>query len=284
MKRILVPTDFSPCAVSALDFAIQAAKILMADITVLHVFDVTGYIYPDTVGADIQYRQSMLDEVYDKLSELKIKVERDEVSISTSVYEGNVTDGILQTIDDLDCDLVIMGTLGATGLKEKLIGSETATIIGKSKVPIMAIPGEYKWKKPEEILLAINHFEDEPPVLDFLFELAYLFNANVNAIVFTSNEDKAVIIVEHTKNAFNYEKMLKERYKVEKFSVKELLGDDFEDTLYEYITQNKFDLLTMVTHKKTFLDRLFHPSMAKRMSYHTKIPLLALPGDLENLG
>lgn len=282
MKRILVSTDFSPCATNALDFALQSAKILKAELTLLHVFDVTGYIYPDTVGADIEYRQSMLDEVNDRLSVLKNKVKMEEdFTVFTTVYEGNVTEGILQTIDDLDSDFIVMGTLGASGLKEKLIGSETATIIGKSKVPVLAIPGEYQWKKPEEILLATNYFEDEPIILDFLFELAYLFSANMNAVVFTSNEDKAVVIVEHTQNAFDYERMFRERYKVEKFTVKELLGEEFEETLEEYIDQNKIDILAMVTHKRTFLNRLFHPSMTKRMSYHTKIPLLVLPGNGE---
>ena len=283
MKRILVSTDFSPCAANALDFAVQSAKILKAEITLLHVFDVTGYIYPDTVEADIDYRQSMLDEVNDKLSVLKNKVKMEEdFTVSTTVYEGNVTEGILQTIEDLGSDFIILGTLGASGLKEKLIGSETATIIGKSKVPVLAIPGDYIWKKPEEILLATNYFEEDPVILDFLFEFAYQFSANMNAVVFTSNEDKAIVIVEHTKRAFDYERMLREQYRVERFSVKELLGDEFEDTLAEYVDQNKIDLLAMVTHKRSFLNRLFHPSVTKRMSYHTKIPLLVFPGSIEN--
>lgn len=278
MKRILVPTDFSPCAANALDFAVQTARILKAEITLLHVFDVTGYIYPDTVEADIDYRQAMLDEANDKLSVLKNKVKMEEdFTVSTSVYEGNVTEGILQTIEDLDSDFIVMGTLGASGLKEMLIGSQTATIIGKSKVPVMAIPGEYKWKKPDEILLATNYFEEDPVILDFLFEFAYQFSANINAIVFTSNEDKAIVIVEHTKRAFDYERMLREQYRVERFSVKELLGDEFEDTLEEYVDQNGIDLLAMVTHKRSFLNRFFHPSVTKKMSYHTTIPLLVFP-------
>lgn len=282
MKRILVSTDFSSCAANALDFAVQSAIILKAEVTLLHVFDVTGYIYPDTVGADIDYRQSMLDEVNDKLSVLKNKIKmEDDFTVSTTVYEGNVTEGILRTIEDLGSDFIVMGTLGASGLKEKLIGSETATIIGKSKVPVLAIPGEYRWKKPEEILLATNYFEEDPVILDFLFEFAYQFGANVNAIVFTSNEDKAIVVVEHTKRAFDYERMLREQYRVESFSVKELLGDEFEDTLAEYVDQNKIDLLAMVTHKRSFLNRLLHPSITKRISYHTKIPLLVFPGSAE---
>jgi nucleotide-binding universal stress UspA family protein len=278
MKKILVPTDFSSCATNALDFAAQSAKIIKAELTLLHVFDMADYVYPETVGADLDYRQSMLNEVTDQLLELKNEIGRkDGITISTSVYEGTVTEGILQTIDDLGIDFVVMGTSGASGLKEKLIGSETAAIIGKAKTPILAIPDEYKWKKPEEIVLATNHFEDDPVILDFLFELAYLFSANISAIVFTDKDDKAIVVIEHTKNAFDYEKMLKEQYRVEKFFVKELIGNEFENTIEQYIVQNKVDLLAVVTYKKTFIDRLLHPSIAKKMSYHTKIPLLVFP-------
>jgi nucleotide-binding universal stress UspA family protein len=282
MKKILVSTDFSSCAANALDFAVQSAKVLTAQIILLHVFDITSYIYPGTVGVDFEYEKSMLDEVKDKLSALENKIEKEErIIVHTSVYEGNVTEGILQTANDWGIDFIVMGTIGSGGLKEKLIGSETATIIGKSKVPVLVIPEEYKWKKPREILLATNHFEEEPAILDFLFEFAYLFGANINAIVFTNSDDEAIIIVEQSRRAFEYEKMLKEQYKVEAFSVKEISGSGFENTLEEYIEQNDIDLLAMVTYKKTFFNRVFHPSMSKRMSYHTKIPLLVFPGNAE---
>ena len=283
MKKILLPTDFSSCANNALDFAVQSAKILKAELTVIHVFDMAGYVYPETVGADLEYRQSLLNEVETKLQTLKDEVERREgVTVFTSVYEGAITAGILQFAVDQRIDFIVMGTSGASGIKEKLIGSETAKVIGKSKVPVLAIPFEYKWKKPEEILLATNKFEDETVIMDFLFEMAYLFSANINAIVFTNKDDKAVIVVEHTKNAFEYERMLKEQYRVEKFSVKELIGKDFENTIEEYIKQNNVDILAMVTYKKSFMDRLLHSSTAKKMSYHTKIPLLVFPGKDES--
>src|SRR5690606_21780243 len=134
-----------------------------------------------TVGADLDYRQSMLHEASERLLVIKNEIEGTEgIIISTSIYEGTVIEGILQTIEDLGSDFVIMGTSGASGLKERLVGSETATIIGKSKVPVLAIPIKYTWKKPQEILLATNHFEEEPIILDFIFELAYLFSANIN--------------------------------------------------------------------------------------------------------
>ena len=170
-----------------------------------------------------------------------------------------------------------MGTLGASGIKEKLWGSETGAIIGKTKVPVIAIPFEYKWEKPKKILLVTNHFEKEPVILDFLFELASLYGMEVHIAVFTEEDEEAVNILEHGRNISHYEMMLIERYKHDGLTVTHLFGTEFEKTLQNYIGQNEIDMLAMVTHKRDFLDRIFHPSITKRMSYHTKIPLLAMP-------
>lgn len=278
MKKILVPTDFSPIATNAVDFAVQSAKVLQTEIILLHSFQLTGNIYTDYMGVNREFTQSMLDEAYHELEKLKSRIkEREGVNVDSIVYTSPVTESINQATNDKNIDFIVMGTLGASGIKEKLWGSETAAIIGKTKVPVIAIPFEYKWKKPEKILLVTNHFEKEPAILNFLFELANLFNAEVHVAVFTDEDDEVVNIIEHGRNISQYEMMLKERYKQHSLTAMHLFGTEFEKTLQNYIRRNEIDMLAMVTHKRDFLDRIFHPSMTKRMSYHTKIPLLAIP-------
>jgi nucleotide-binding universal stress UspA family protein len=53
-------------------------------------------------------------------------------------------------------------------------------------------------------------------------------------------------------------------------------GTDFSKTMQEFITEQDVDMLVMITHKRSFLENLFASSMTKKMSYHTKVPLLSL--------
>ncbi len=280
MKQILVPTDFFACANKAVDFAVQLAKILPVEVTLLHAFEVKGNTYTDYMGVNKEFNQSLIDEMENKLIQLKNTIEETEgVVVNTYIVNATVNEAIFLATEEKNIDLVVMGTHGASGIKEKLWGSKTATVIGNSKVPVMVIPYEYEWKKPVNILLATNHFEEQHAILDFLFELSHLYLAQVQVAVFTDeDDDKAVTFLEHTRKIPQYEKKLQEQYNEEMLSVTHLFGKEFEETLQKHIEENEIDILAMVTYQRNFWNSIFHPSMTKRMSYHTKIPLLVIPG------
>ena len=280
MKKILVPTDFSTCANNAVNFAVQSAKIFPVKITLLHAFEVNGNVYTDYMGVHKEFNQSLLDDVHKKLAQLKAVIEETEgVTVNTYVAVTPLIDAVIQATDDLNIDVVIIGTLGAGGNYEKLWGSKTAALIGKTKAPVIVIPYYYEWKTPEKILMSTNHFEKESAMLNTLFELADLYKAQVQVVVFSDEDnDDAITFLKNSRNMLHYEKVLKEQYNEETLTATNLFGKEFEETLQKHIDDNKIDILAMFTYQRGFWDRLFHPSMTKQMSYHTKIPLLVIPG------
>lgn len=281
MKKILVPVDFSSCASNAVDFAVQSAKYLPVEITLLHAFELTGNVYTDYMGVNQEFNQSLLDNVKGELLQLEKKIkEKEGVVVRTTINKGSLKNAILEACAEKNIDLVVMGTLGASGLKEKLWGSKTASLIGDSKVPVLVIPCEYKWKKPQKMLMATNHFEKDPAILDFLFEMANLYLARVQVVVFTDeDDDKADAYLEHGRKIPVYEQILKEKYNETAVTAIHLFGNEFEPTLKDYIIKYDIDILAMVTYPRSFWDRVFHPSITKRISYHTTIPLLAIPAN-----
>lgn len=281
MKKILVPTDFSGCANNAIDFAVQSAKILPAEIVLLHAFEVKGNVYTDYMGVNKEFTQSLLDDAEQKLKLVKMSIEEaEEVVVTTRIFRGAVKDAVVETAIAVNADLIVMGTLGASGIKEKLLGSKTASIMGSVSKPVMAIPYEYEWRKPEKFLIATNHFEKEPAILDYVFELADLFMAQVQVAVFTDeDDDNAATYMEHIRKTPQYEKLLKQQYKEETLSATHLYGLEFEKTLQKHIKEKGIDILVMITYQKEegIWRRIFNPSKTKKMSYHINIPLLAIP-------
>ena len=283
MKKILVPTDFSASADNAVNFVVKTAVILSMEVILVHAFELSGDTYTDYMGINKEFNQSQLHEVNDKLVSLKASIEEKEGIIAdTYIFSGTVKESIIQVTREKNIKLIVMGTTGASSLKEKIWGSKTADIISKSQVPVLAIPLEYTWKKPQKILFATNHFEKDPALLDVIFEMADLFKAQMHVAVFTNEaSDEALTFLEHDRSIPAYEHMLKEKYKDETIIIAHLFGHNFEETLQDYIRQQEIDILGMVTHKRSFADRVFHPSITRRMSYHTKIPLLAIPAIIE---
>jgi nucleotide-binding universal stress UspA family protein len=285
MKQILVPTDFSTCADNAINFAVQSAKIIPAKITLLHSFEVNNNIYTDYLGVNREFNMTMLNGIEEKMMQLKKNTyETDGVVVDTYISTNSLQEAITKFIKEKKVDLIVMGSLGASGMKEKLWGSRTGAVIGKSSVPVIVVPVEYEWKKPQNILLATNRFEKEAAILNYLFELAGLYMCQVQVAVFTDgDDDNAQTFLEHQQKISEYEEYLKETYKEETLTSAHIHGENFETTLQNFIKENDIDILVMVTYQHKFWNRIFNPSKTKRMSYHTNIPLLAIPFDSNNI-
>ncbi|HVU57951.1 MAG TPA: universal stress protein [Puia sp.] len=281
MKRILVPTDFSDCAANALDFAVQSAKILPAEIILLHAFYLHGSLYTDYMGVNREFRQSQLNEMKNKLTVLKEDIQaREGIVVNAIVLVGSLKEAILAAAADTSFDLIVMGTSGAGGLKEKIWGSNTSGVIEVTPCPLLVVPHAYAWTKPGRFLIATERFELAPPILDKIFELAGLYMAQVEAAVFTADKEEAAVFLEHAHKTPYYEEQLQRRYGERELSMTQLYGNNLETSLQAHIDKKHIDVLVMITYKKGFWERLFHPSQTQKMSYHSHIPILVIPANV----
>ena len=199
MKTILVPTDFSDCASNALHVALEMAKIVPAEIVVAHVLELAETVYVDYTGPSVDFSGFLREQAEQEMMSLKSRVMAEHnILIKTVIYQSPVHDNIVQAARDHNAALIITGTKGAGKVSEKLWGTHTASLIGKSKIPVLAIPKNYKWRKPERILLATNHFEKDPVSWETLNGIIELFAATLHVVVFTDEiNDKAVTSVAH---------------------------------------------------------------------------------------
>ncbi|MEO9211029.1 MAG: universal stress protein [Ginsengibacter sp.] len=269
MIQILVPTDFSSCADNAINFAVQTAKIISVKITLLYTLEIKRNPNSD----------NLVNQERKKLKTLKNIIKQTEgIEVGILISTDSLQDAIINTIKQKKIDLVIMGTLGASGLKKKLFGSRTSAIIGEVNVPLMVIPYEYKWRKPCNILLASNKFEKEVDTLKCLFELAGWYKARVKVAVFSKQDnDSAGNFLHNESKILEHEEFLKKVYKKDSITAVHLYRNNFELSLQNFIDENKIDVLVMITYTQKFWKRIFNPSKTKRMGYHTHIPLLVIP-------
>lgn len=283
MIKILIPVDFSECSIKAVNFAAQLSHYVPTQLDLLNVQEGTGSLYTDYVGLNKEYNQYLIADARKKLEKLQAKLGlADHVVISTHLVTGEVQETIIAEAAKLGSNLIVMGTSGASGIKELLIGSQTASVIGHSKIPVLAIPEHYEWKKPEKILLATNNFEKEPSILDSIFQLAAQLHAKVETAVFSDEDyDDAAALLQASYGISSYEKFLKEEYKHIVLATAHLSGKSLEEALNDYIARNNIDILVMITYQRNLLKRIFNPSQTRRMSYHTRIPLLAIPSRKE---
>jgi len=279
MKKILVPTDFSPNAARAIEYAVQIAKLNQATIYIIHACDNLDTLNMENVQPRREYNKKITDEAFDNLEMIRRSIEETEqVLVNIQLYSGPVNDTILLAAQEHNADLLIMGTLGISGIKEAIFGSKTAAVISNTTVPALAIPLEYDWSPPLKFLLAINHFDEVSDILNPVFDLAKTFKAEVRLAVFTDEDN--IVSSNYLTDARDIkfaEDNLRKKYSDLVINAEHLTGRHFEESINEFIESNQIDLLAMMTHKRSFIGSIFKRSITRKMSYHSKVPILAIP-------
>ena len=279
MKTILVPTDFSLNANKALNYAAELAKLAGASIIILHVTDLTHASINENVILPENFDQEIIDSANKELAILaSATAEITGKPVQHQLYNGFVTDAIQQACKENAVDIIIMGTLGNAGIKEKLFGSITAKVISQVAIPVITIPLMYEWEMPKNILLAIKEFKEERSVLSPVITLAKLLSAPIHVSLFTDEDHaNAATYLQNSRDITLFAEQLQNAHQEVTVQTAALYGHQFEEAIFDYIAQHQTGLLVMITHKRNFLESIFNKSMTKKMSYHTNIPLLSLP-------
>jgi nucleotide-binding universal stress UspA family protein len=174
IRTILVPTDFSPPAAEAFRQAHALARATGARVVVLHVARPPavvvdgGRLSTDPTGGG-------LDDLWADLR--KLEAEDPSVVVEHEVIVADRPDvsHVLNIVEASECDLIVMGTHGLTGLKHRLFGGLTEDIVRLAHCPVMVVKtraDEGSAQGPEVISRAIvSKPEDTPaePVLQSAF-------------------------------------------------------------------------------------------------------------------
>jgi nucleotide-binding universal stress UspA family protein len=154
MKKILVPTDFSKCSMNALGYAVDIANQFGCKITLFH-----SYKMYSTAGMFVSVEKYMEKDAAEDLLDIIEKVEpklRNGASIESKLLQGDPVPLIVGLADRSRYDLIIMGTKGATGLKEVFTGSIANGVIQSSETPVLAVPDNFDYQPIDKIVLAVD--------------------------------------------------------------------------------------------------------------------------------
>lgn len=132
IKRILVTTDFSDCSKEAYTEAIQLARQLKGTVLLTHVIEPIGSVPIEPLAyLDLKVGQA--------LDQMAHPAREEGITVETHLFKGNPAAEIIKAAEDLQCDLIVMGTHGRTGVPRLLMGSVTERVLRASPVPIVAV-------------------------------------------------------------------------------------------------------------------------------------------------
>ncbi len=168
--------------------------------------------------------------------------------------------------------IVVMGTQGASGLGELLLGTTTVGVVQNVKSPVITVPASATLEAPKNILLAIDNKgigrlgEIRP-----LLKLAKAHSAKI-----------AVLNVHVPETELVLDKDSPEEYVLDHYladiehSYHSVDGEYIEDKISQFANRMGADIIALVHRDRGFWRNLFHSSMTNRLAYHSDLPLFIL--------
>ena len=183
IRNILVPTDFSPISRYGIHHAVRIARLTKAHITLLNVVEplTGGFGTSGMLGAIAAVEERMQKTSAGKLETMaRSLTQRAKISLETLSVAGRVAPLVQRISKETKADLIVMGTHGATGFVENLLGSNTYRVASLTRVPLLSV--HKKMARYRHVVYPIrNHvhaLDKFPQALMF----ARLFKASVHII------------------------------------------------------------------------------------------------------
>ena len=274
MKKILFPTDFSKTANNAFIYALKMAKYIEAELIVLHVYELPivsyeGYSsYISEVYETIEL--SKFENFKDYIPELRKIAEEnqlEDVKMSHVMEEGDLIFTIKKLVKKEKISLIIMGTKGASGLKEVFVGTNAGALIKKVPITTLIVPAKAKFEPIKTIGFTTRFRSKDRTALKHVLAFAKMMEAKVKCLyVKTFDSEVKESRINKWRDDFKKEPV--------KFFV--IPNEDVKQTIFDFMTSQSIDMMAMLTYKRHFLEGLFDQSLTKKLSYHSEIPLFAL--------
>lgn len=280
MKNIIVPTDFSETANHALNFAIEFNEKIQGQITLVHVIELPSYAFAMTGEMGVvtpfdadKNQKEVRHNVNKKLAKYEELVRNAGQQVGSVIKTGNPYKSITTEIDDKEADWIIMGSKGASGIKEIVIGSNAERIVRHAKCPVFVIKRETHVAEMEEVVFGTDLSTHHDEIAEKACEIQHLLGMKMHVV-------KARTPYNFISNVEVIEKQLEEfsvRNECLKNYTLNCIEDDYiEDGIIKFAEEKGADMIIMGTHGRTGLSHLYSGSMTEDIVNHSSIPIVSL--------
>jgi nucleotide-binding universal stress UspA family protein len=272
MKKILVPTDYSSCARYATAVALEIAKKSGAELFFLHLEEVV----PEVTHVPMHKSPAMESRVGQaryQLQEIVSQAEKSGLKAHGIFVPTDKRENIEDYIQPYQIDFMVMGSHGAKGFREAIIGSKTQKVIRHTPVPVLVIKREQSFH-PKRIVFASTFREDVTKGLKEVASFGAIWNAElhlafVNLLYHLIEEDEAKQIMERQMSylpGVEYTKSITET-------------NDEEWGITQFSKTIEADVIAVMLERPKGLSRLFNSSVAERLINHESSPVLIINPD-----
>lgn len=281
IKHLLVPLDFSEASLNALESAVHIAKQQDLNITLIHVIPYGSLI--QSGYESIPVAPVVLENVKKSVKEKLVLVAEDilkryQLGVNTLISTGAVAIEITRVASQMQAEMIVMGTHGASGLKEFFLGTNAYDVIKLATCPILTIPPNQKWTRFSRILFPIR---DVPNALDKYQYLRKIIRKNdAKLIVLGIVKSPAAESIQSIQRSINYLDL-----ELKKDEVKAILkigtSSRPAEQVLRFAKQEAIDLIAITADFDYKVADFFIGPFTQQIVNHASVPVVSIrPGAL----
>lgn len=270
MKKILVPTDFSDQAEHALKVAAEIARNHNSEIYLLHMLELPLQgVDPYGSSGDLPEAMFFIKMAQQQFETVMSQDYLKGLDVFQTVKSDLSFSEIKNTCDELNIDLIVMGSHGATGLREVFIGSNAEKVVRSSKVPVLVIKNNYENFYIDNFVFASDFKKDSKKTYRQAIKFAKAFEATIHLLMvntpnnFTTTTEAKAQINEFTKDEVYFP-----------ISINIYNDESVEQGILNFSKEIDADLIGISTHGRQGIAHFFNGSISEDIVNHANRPVI----------
>jgi len=275
MKNILVPTDFSENSIQALKYAELLFSRLECNFYLLYV----GSLLDTKNDVESIYETDQSDDnTKERLTELVKEIRKHSTEAHHFFFPlheyGFFIPTIKKHLEENDIDLIVMGTKGASGLKEKVVGSNAGDVITRGQCNTLVVPIQVELSKPREIAFPTDfNIFYSMKILRPMEEMVKLGKAQFR--IMNALKEGGGLNLEQEKNKEYLLGFMDDTFPGN-YSFHTITNQKVKEAIQCFVESRDVDMMVMVAKNLNFIQQILFDSIVERISFHTKIPFYVI--------
>lgn len=270
MNRILVPTDFSTEAENALRVAAKLAKEHNSEIYLLHLLELPlDLVDPMHENSELPEAMFFMQLAHKKFQAVMDNDFLEGINVHERIQNNEAFEGIVDTAHKYNIDLIVMGSQGASGFKEMVIGSNTEKVVRTSDVPVLVIKKKHTNFSIKNLVFACEFTDEYKPSFAEASKFAKSINAKMHLLmVNTPNGFRTTAEAEEKMNTFL------NGNKPDNYTLNIYNDRTIEKGILNFASAIDADIIAMSTHGRKGLSHFFNGSISEDLVNHAKRPVV----------
>jgi len=273
INKILIPYDFSETADLSLEHAVFMAKLLQAEITLLHIVETVSFTSAIT-HAFGGFEKKIETATNEKLEEIAKNIHmKSGVKLSIRTEVGRIYKKICQVAKEMEIDIIVMGSHGTSGYQKFSVGTNTSRVVQEASCPVISVHTHAKGLGFKKIVVPIDDSHESRQKVPFAIELARKYGSHIHIVGLITFGD------EDLRRKFKIKVEQVEEWVVQhdlKYDTRYMEGSDLAGMTMKAAEEADADLLVIMTEQEPSITGFLLGTYASKVVNSSSVPVLSV--------